>query len=322
MKEQLPGNPAYIKPIKHNNKRRAEWHDYRARCLYMVTVGKAAGAPGFGVLQNAMCPSTAFVKLSAEGVVVDEEIMCTPGHNPEIEILSRVVMPDHVHVVILVSRAMKRSLGDVVQAIKSAATRRVRALHADPAMRVFEEGFHDRIIKREGQLDTVLRYVSANPYRLAVRKVFPDYFRRVNSMTIAGVECQAYGNLLLLRYPFKEQVVVHRRDTPEAIVLNKNKWLYSAANGGVLVSPFISPAEKAVRREAEALGGRIILIRHSSFPDRFKPEAHDFELCSQGRMLIIAMREGTGPISRAACLAMNGLASAVADEQLSAELGR
>ncbi len=122
---------------------------------------------------------------------------------------------------------------------------------------------------------------------------------------------QAYGNLQLLRNPFKEQVVVHRAETAEQNGRNRRRWLHTGANGGVLVSPFIFTSEKAVRAEAEAAGARFILITAEPFGERYKPAAHDFDLCAAGRMLIISTNQ-SGNLSRATCLAMNELAGAVA----------
>ena len=49
-----------------------------------------------------------------------------------------------------------------------------------------------------------------------------------------------------------------------------------------------TPAEKAIRVEAEVLGARHILITHTPMPDRYKPAAHDFDLCAAGRLLILS----------------------------------
>ena len=122
---------------------------------------------------------------------------------------------------------------------------------------------------------------------------------------------QAYGNLQLHRNPFKEQVVVHRADTAEQDGRNPRRWLHTGANGGVLVSPFISTSEKAVRAETEAAGARFTLITAEPFGERYKPAAHDFDLCAAGRMLIISINQ-SGNLSRATCLAMNELAGSVA----------
>lgn len=152
----------------------------------------------------------------------------------------------------------------------------------------------------------------SNPYRLAIRLRYPDFFHRYNKLIINGEEYSAYGNIQLLHNPFKEQVVVHRSYSSTTFNQYKNIWLHTAANGGVLVSPFISQREKEIRREAELCGGRFILITEHPFGQREKPSGHDFELCSSGRMLMIAP---TAAISfgRAACLRMNSIAKTVAD---------
>ena len=115
----------------------------------------------------------------------------------------------------------------------------------------------------------------------------------------------------MLDRPFKQQVVVHRADTPSVRERHRAEWLYTAANGGVLVSPFISPAEKEVRREADGADGRVILITNEPMGERYKPTGHDFELCETGRLLFISAGQ-PGALSRRTCLAMNALAAEIA----------
>lgn len=110
-----------------------------------------------------------------------------------------------------------------------------------------------------------------------------------------------------LNIPFKEQVIVHRADSPVVRKQNRDLWLYTAANGGILVSPFISPAEKEIRAAAEAAGGRIILITSEPMGERYKPSGHDFDMCEAGRMLIISAGI-SGELSRQSCMAMNAMA--------------
>lgn len=307
-------NPLYYRQVIPNNKRRALWHDYRSRCIYMVTISKSPQAPEFGEIININEPTQAYVDLSTLGEIIKEEIDATPLHHCEIKVLARIIMPDHLHALLFVITPIKKHLGEIIQAIKSTATRRIREALSNPSLSVFEDGFHDRILTRYGQLETIFRYIRENPYRLAMRRSRPDFFRRVNSLEIDGVKYQAYGNLQLLDNPFKEAVIVHRRDTQAERDHNRRLWLYTAAGGGVLVSPFISPAEKAIRAEADSLGGKTILITDRPFPDRFKPAARDFDRCTSGRLLIISAPapDTDTPLSRSHCLAMNALASRIA----------
>ena len=72
-------------------------------------------------------------------------------------------------------------------------------------------------------------------------------------------------------------MAIHRADTAPKKAHDRAHWLYTAANGGVLASPFISQAEKEIRREAESVDGKIILLTNEAFPERYKPAAHDFD---------------------------------------------
>lgn len=304
--------PPYFKEIIHNNKRRAPWNDYHARQIYMVTVTKAPESPAFGRLMNVENPTDAYVELSSAGEVIRRELDVTPEITPEVRLIDYVIMPDHFHAIVFVTVRMEKTLGDVIRGIKSAATGKIRKGVHEPDLTVFEDSFHDRIITRSGQLDAVKLYVFQNPYRLAVRQMCPEYFRRVNGLTIDGKEVSAYGNMQLLDNPFKENVVVHRAETQEQREKNRMKWLYVAANGGVLVSPFISPAERKIREEAETLDGSIILLTSKPFGDRDKPMGRDFALCEKGRLLIIALPVEEKALSRNTCLMLNSLAEVIA----------
>lgn len=61
-----------------------------------------------------------------------------------------------------------------------------------------------------------------------------------------------------------------------------------AVNGGVLVSPFIHPYERALRDQILEAGGRIIHVVDRRFAPREKPARREFELCAQGKALIIS----------------------------------
>lgn len=176
---------------------------------------------------------------------------------------------------------------------------------------VFDIGFNDQILHQNRSLKVLINYIRDNPRRLIVRKLNPTFFQRVNSLKIGEGVYSAYGNLQLLDNPFKEQVVVHRADSEETRRLNRERWLYTAANGGVLVSPFISPAEKAIRAEAETFDSKIILITDEKMHDRFKPASADFELCLKGRMLIISVPNVEGVTLRQHFLRMNSMAKQI-----------
>lgn len=286
---------------------RAYFHDYTARCIYHITMTKAPGVPSFGRVAGSL--PEVYIEHSPLGRIIAENIENIPAFNPLIRVLQYVVMPDHIHLLLFVTGTLERPLGRYMGMFKVKTGQRYRESYKLEGP-VFKEDFYDCILYRHRSLDTIYAYIRDNPRRLAVRREHPEYFRRVNGLEVAGRRVQAYGNLFLLRNPFKEQVVVHRADSAEVRAAARERWLHTASNGGVLVSPFISPAEKAVRAEAEAAGGKLILITHEPMGERYKPSERDFALCEAGRMLIVSTGTG-GELLRADCLAMNGLAGAI-----------
>lgn len=55
-----------------------------------------------------------------------------------------------------------------------------------------------------------------------------------------------------------------------------------------MVSPFISKVEKEMRRRCEEVNGKAILLSNKPLGERENPAAHDFEQCTNGRLLILA----------------------------------
>lgn len=243
------------------------------------------------------------------GKIIEKNLRNFYALNPSIRLLQYCIMPDHVHLLIFVTSHIELHLGKYISKLKILIYQEYREITGCEDS-VFEEDFYDCILYRNRTLDTLYRYLRDNPRRLAVRRAHPEFFRRVNKLKIGEKYYQAYGNFQLLECPFKEQVVVHRADTPEVRERNRQGWLYAAANGGLLVSPFISQAEKAIRTEADEAGGRFIYITNQPLAERYKPSGRDFELCESGRMLIVSANID-GDLNRTACLAMNSLAESI-----------
>ena len=95
-------------------------------------------------------------------------------------------------------------------------------------------------------------------------------------------------------------------------------------NDGILVSPFIHAEEKKIRDWAMDNGGVLIYIIHKRFPERYKPSGKLFELCSEGRVLIISYPtniqeeeyiRNKGVPSRTLCEKMNDFALEIATRQ-------
>ena len=293
---------------------RADWHNYHARAQYLITLKKSAMCPDFGSLagSTAIEPGTrgsSYIQASEVGKAVKEALREYSAKYPMIGLGQYALMPDHLHCIFHVKEALPFHFGNTIRDFKFMVRNHSGLNH------VFEDGFNDQIIGPERELDTVYRYLRSNAYRLAIRREHPEYFQRVNKITVCGTEFAAYGNLQLLDNPFKDQVVVHRSDSLEVYQQHRKRWLHTAANGGVLVSPFISPGERAVRDTATEIGGRIIVLRLNGFQERFKPSGAEFELCTEGRLLLMTpwqAIDSKAALTRADAMALNAFAQQIA----------
>lgn len=161
---------------------------------------------------------------------------------------------------------------------------------------LFEEGYHDRIIRKPGMLETIKRYMDDNPLRAVMRRQLPRLMERRLHLRIGTHEYAAFGALFLLKRSEKTQVFFHRRDqrtgqpTEETDAYKKQRaaLLEEAREGVVLVSPGISKGEYGVINEARDEGLPVIHLQKEPIGPYWKPERGRFEACAKGQYLILA----------------------------------
>lgn len=262
-------------------------HDYRSVCIYHITIGKPSSTPDFSsVVGTPQAPELIFSPL---GMCIWTNIGKFSDINPDIEVYQYVIMPDHIHLLLHVKKYLDMALGIYISQfkIKILQMARNRGVWNDS---VFSPDYHDRFLRPYHSLDIIYNYIRENPYRLLVRRNYPSYFCQVNNIFYYGnIGWQAYGNMQLLDNPFLDAVVCHRCNAGTQTEIDfASNWLHYAENGGVLISPFIARKEKEIRNQAEAVGGKIILIKNEPFGEKYKPAGHDFHQCVAGKLLIIA----------------------------------
>ena len=310
----------YGQEYKPTYTRRKKDHDYRGTGTYHIILKKQKGAPDFSrIVGDAKIapglPGCAEAQWSELGKAIAYCIYRFHARFPVIDIYSYCVMPDHVHILLHKNKKDEYHLGYFISHLKGLSVKeygqKIGATASSESL--FEENYTDKIIYPWRSLEAVRNYIRNNPHRRAMMRQYPEFFERVRNLMIGDQNYQAFGNLFLLRNPDKEAVVVSSKVSEEENRKLRKLWMEAAESKSVMVSPFISKAEKALRAEMEALGAPIILITHEAFPERFKPVEHDFKLCQTGRLLIISLGlpEKTS-LTRELCLRMNALAREIA----------
>jgi hypothetical protein len=176
---------------------------------------------------------------------------------------------------------------------------------------LFARGYNDKLLLREGQLETWIHYLNDNPRRLLMKREHPDLFRVQRGLTVAGLQFSAIGNRFLLQRPLLLQVQCSRRITDDELKAKLANSLQAARQGAVLVSSAISQGEKVIMRAAFEQGFPLIYLQENGFTDLAKPGGTRMDACARGQLLILAPWDHHNErvtIQRHQCLALNDMA--------------
>ena len=302
-------------PVKHSHYRRCLNHNYRGPGVYFITINKAETTPPLAYLDKSTTGRTV-TRSTRAGDCVSAELKRIGEINPAIQIWSYVIMPDHIHVLLNVNSWITKPLGHYIGLLKGNISRLFWTVN-DSINResFFVKGFNDRIILESDNLANVKRYIADNPRRLLLKQRNPELFTTVSGLIIDDRQFQTIGNIFLLDDFDIQPVRISSKYSPEQLQDWKRRWWRAILNGGVLVSPWIHPDEKHIRDVAIERGGRVIILQEQPFGERFKPAGSLFDLCLEGRLLIIAPVNPINPdkspsakIDRPTALYLNDLA--------------
>lgn len=87
------------------------------------------------------------------------------------ESLAWVLMPDHLHWLVALQQG---SISDLMRRIKGRSAKRINAL-AGRQGKLWQDGFHDRALRREEDILPAARYIVANPLRAGLISRVGDY---------------------------------------------------------------------------------------------------------------------------------------------------
>lgn len=186
---------------------------------------------------------------------------------------------------------------------------------------IFTEMPHIRPMGQRRQLPATIRYIDMNPQRLATKRLKPGFFRVQDLIEIAGKTYSGVGNSDLLQET--RYVPVHVRHTmldaaaqgnPKPLSDYMDSCIAAAAEGAVLVSPFIHEKEREVLYSVLAEDGKAIYLADNGFRDYYKPSAGLFDAVAAGRVLILSpwpYDPKKRHVSRADCVALNQMAEEI-----------
>ncbi len=119
------------------------------------------------------------VRLNDRGQIAYQEWQKSAEVRDEIELDTFVVMPNHIHGIVIINGAAvgatgrspgrsgprKRSLGAFVDGFKSAVTKRINNLRGTPGIVMWQRNYYEHIIRDAESLTRIRQYIVDNPAR-------------------------------------------------------------------------------------------------------------------------------------------------------------
>ena len=161
---------------------RLKHFDYRRCVAYFVTICVADRACVFGEVVDGE------MRLSRRGMIARDCWLDIPNHHPHVELDEFVIMPNHLHGIVLfvgdatgmfpvVATPASRpslatgpavgSLGAVIGSYKSAVTRNINRHRPGAATGMWQHNYYDHIIRNDFARDRIGDYILMNPLRWA-----------------------------------------------------------------------------------------------------------------------------------------------------------
>jgi putative transposase len=159
-------------------------YDYSTEGGYFVTIDTFNRDCIFGKIADET------MSLNESGKIVNECWHAIPNHFPHVELDEFVIMPDHVHGIIIIvgerysvgarhavplhnnipqreqfGKPTRGTLPTIIRSFKSAATKRINEIRNSQAEPVWQRNYYEHIIRNEEELIRIREYIYNNPAR-------------------------------------------------------------------------------------------------------------------------------------------------------------
>jgi REP element-mobilizing transposase RayT len=131
-------------------------YDYSLPNSYFVTI----------CTHEKQCIFGSVEQLNGFGQIATELLLQIPKHFPNAAIDKYVIMPNHIHAIIVIQDvpgASAKSLSVIIAQYKSAVSKHLAACLPDK--KIWQKSFYDRIIRNEQGYQEAWRYIDENPLR-------------------------------------------------------------------------------------------------------------------------------------------------------------
>ncbi|MDA0196105.1 MAG: hypothetical protein O2887_14185 [Bacteroidetes bacterium] len=169
--------------------------DYGSNAAYFVTICTQDRVCYFGDITENYINPTSCVCLSEIGKIANDCWLEIPQHFPFVKLGDHIVMPNHVHGIVIIAKPVEtqnmllvetqniaslpttknkfgpqsQNLASIIRGFKIGVTKNARQIHVDFA---WQSRFHDHIIRDDKSFRTISEYIINNPLKWHEDKFF------------------------------------------------------------------------------------------------------------------------------------------------------
>jgi putative transposase len=144
------------KKLPNRRTARLNAFDYASCGAYFVTVCTYERACVLGSIVDQA------VVLTEIGSMVDRCWRAIPTHFANIILDTHIVMPNHIHGIILLKAQGAPTLGEIVRAFKARATIEARR-HTEVRHPFWQRNYYEHVVRNDQDLNRIRQYIADNP---------------------------------------------------------------------------------------------------------------------------------------------------------------
>ena len=139
-------------------------YDYSTPGAYFITIcTQGRRCILSNIVGQGLAPAE--IRYTAYGNIAQEQLRLLPERYPRLKIDQYVIMPNHIHAVLILEEAAeggsREKITDIICAYKSLTTRECKKAY--PIDKLFQTSFYEHIIRGQADYAEISEYIANNP---------------------------------------------------------------------------------------------------------------------------------------------------------------
>jgi REP element-mobilizing transposase RayT len=177
--------PSQYDPNRHHRRSiRLKGYDYTTAGAYFVTLCVEGRQDLLGDIVDGN------LQLNEYGRIVETSWEWLGQQYPYVDLDEWVVMPNHLHGIVVIcddrrgdsrkgdsriASTKRKPLGRLVGAFKTVSTKQINLVRGTPAATIWQRNYYEHIIRNEGELARIRKYIVENPLKWDLVQENPGY---------------------------------------------------------------------------------------------------------------------------------------------------